>query len=106
MDRLAYTHSASSTQDTGKDVLLRVVYVTDSVSNTVEGAMTVCQSTPGTTQLEKSGVVGSALAESQVTHIPTQVEETGTVNGTMTDSHASNSPAQSREPVAVYGELR
>ena len=83
---------ASSTQYTGKDVLLREAYVTDAVSNTVEGAMTVCQSTPGTNQLERSGVVVSALAESQVTHIPTQVEETGVVNGAMTDSHASNSP--------------
>ncbi|CAH0489870.1 unnamed protein product [Peronospora farinosa] len=59
---------ARSTQDTEKDVLLREAYVADAVSNTVEGAMTVCQSTPGTTHLEKSGVVGSALAESQVTH--------------------------------------
>ncbi|CAI5701582.1 unnamed protein product [Peronospora effusa] len=96
---------ASSTQDTGKDVLLRESYVADAVSNTVEGAMTVCQSTPGTTQLERSGVVGSALAESQVTHIATKVEKTGVVNGAMTGSHASNSPAQSREPVAVDGGL-
>ncbi|CAI5714557.1 unnamed protein product [Peronospora effusa] len=96
---------ASSTQDTGKDVLLREAYVAEAVSNTVEGAMTVCQSAPGTTQLERSGVVGCALAESQVTHIPTQVEKTGVVNGAMTDSHASNSPAQSREPVAVDGGL-
>ena len=84
---------ASSTQDTGKDVLLREAYVADAVSNTVEGAMTVCQSAPGTTQLERSGVVGSALAESQVTHIRTQVEEAGVVNGAMTGSHSSNSHA-------------
>ncbi|CAI5722202.1 unnamed protein product [Peronospora effusa] len=96
---------ARYTQDTGKNVLLREAYVTDAVSNTVEGAMTVCQSTPGTTQLERSGVVVSALAESQVTHIPTQVEKTGVVNGAMTGSHASNSPAQSREPVAVDAEI-
>ncbi|CAI5706517.1 unnamed protein product [Peronospora effusa] len=96
---------ASSTQDTGKDVLLREANVTDAVSNTVEGAMTVCQSTPGTTQLERSGVVVGALVESQVTHIPTQVEKTGVVNGAMTGNHASNSPAQSREPVAVDGGL-
>ncbi|CAI5704896.1 unnamed protein product [Peronospora effusa] len=96
---------ASSTQDTGKDILLREAYVADAMSNTVEGAMTVCQSTPGTTQLERSGVVGSALAESQVTHIPTQVEKTGVVNGAMTSSHALNGPAQSRELVAVYGGL-
>ena len=77
----------------------------DDVSNTVEGAMTVCQSTPGTTQLERSGVVVRALAEIQVTHISTQVEKTGVVNGAMTSSHASNSPAQSREPVVGYGRL-
>ncbi|CAI5703334.1 unnamed protein product [Peronospora effusa] len=92
---------ASSTQDTGKDVLLREAYVADAVSNTVEGAMTVCQSTPGTTQLERSGVVGSALAESQVTHIPTQVEKTGVVNGAMTASQAPQEPAQSQETGAV-----
>ena len=42
---------ASSTQDTGKDVLLREANVTDAVSNTVEGALTVCQTSPSTTQL-------------------------------------------------------
>ena len=84
-------------------MLLREAYVADAVSNTVKGAMKVCKSTPGTTQLERSGVVVSALAESQVKHIPTQVEKTGVVNGAMTGSHASNSPAQSREPVAVNG---
>ncbi|CAI5701232.1 unnamed protein product [Peronospora effusa] len=96
---------ASSTQDTGKDVLFQEAYVADDVSSTVEGAMTVYQSAPGTTQLEKSGVVGSVLAESQVTHIPTQPEETGVVNEAMTSSHASNSPAQSRERVVSDGGL-
>ncbi|CAI5710086.1 unnamed protein product [Peronospora effusa] len=66
---------AISTRDTGKDVLLREAYVDD--------AMTVCQSAPGTTQIERSGVAGSALAESQVTNIPTQVEKTVVVNGAM-----------------------
>ena len=74
---------ANSTQDTGKDVLLREAYATDVVSNTVEGALTGCQTSP----------------------IPTQLVETEVVNRTMTSSHASECPAQSREPVAVDGEL-
>ena len=74
---------ANSTQDTGKDVLLREAYATDVVSNTVEGALTGCQTSS----------------------IPTQLVETEVVNRTMTSSHASECPAQSREPVAVDGEL-
>ena len=96
---------SSSTQDTGKDVLLREANVTDAVSNTVEGALTVCHMLPSTTQLVEPSVVGSVLTGSKVTQNPTQLEETGVVNGTMTGSHASNGPAQSQEPVAVDGGL-
>ena len=68
---------ANSKQDTGKDVLLRDANATDVVSNTVEGALTGCQTSP----------------------ISTQLVETKVVNRTMSSSHASECPAQSREPV-------
>ena len=58
--------------------------------------MTVCQSTPGTTQIVEPEVVESVLTESQMTLIPTQVEKTGVLNDAMTGTHASNGPAQSR----------
>lgn len=60
-------------------MLLREAYVTDDVSNTVEGALTVCRTAPSSTQLETSGVV----------------------NMTMIRSHASNESAQSLESGVV-----
>ena len=57
---------ASSTQDAGKDVLLREAYATDVVTNTVESALTRCQTLHIGTQSQKPGSNEGALTGSQV----------------------------------------
>ena len=78
-----------------------MAYATNAIFNTVKGAMIVCQSASGTTQLVDPGVVGSVLSRIQVLLIPTQIEESGVVNGMRKSGHASIGTAQSQEPVTV-----
>uniref|UniRef100_A0AAV1TEI0 Uncharacterized protein n=1 Tax=Peronospora matthiolae TaxID=2874970 RepID=A0AAV1TEI0_9STRA len=92
---------ANSTQDTGKDVLLREANVTDAVSNTVEGALKVCQTSPSTTQLVEPGVVDEAMTGSHASKGPAQSREPVAVDGGLTESQAPQEPAQSLEPGAV-----
>ena len=61
----------NSTQETGKDVLLRETYATDFVTNTVDSALTGCQTSQITTYSRKPGEVDSVLTGSQVTQSPT-----------------------------------
>ena len=86
---------ANSTQDTGKDVLLRETYAADVVSDTVDSALTGCQTSIHYTQSPRPGVNAGAPTESLVAQIPTQLVESEVVERTMTSSHVSPSPAQS-----------
>ena len=96
---------ASSTQDIGKDMLLREAYITDVVTDTVDRTLTGYQTSLHCTQSPKPGAYASAPTKCLVAQIPTQLVESEVVEKTMTSSHVSPSPAQSIEPVAVDGEL-
>ena len=70
---------ASSTQDTGKDMLLRNANATDAAFNAVKGALTVSHTSPRTNQLDRSGIVNIELTVSQVSQEPAQSQGPGAV---------------------------
>ena len=72
---------ASSTQDTGKDVLLREAYATDVVTDAVDSALMGCQTSQYCTQSQIPGTNESAPTGSQVAQIPTQLVKSEEVEG-------------------------
>ena len=86
---------ANSTQDTGKDVLLREAYATDVVTDPVDSALTGCQTSLNCTQSQMPGTKETfgAPTGSQVAHIPTQLVESEVVERAMKSSHVAHSPA-------------
>ena len=78
-------------------MLLREANVTDGVSNTVKGVLTVLHTSPRSNQLDESGVVNSEMTVSQVLQEPAQsqgpgvvVRDTLTTRATVPDSKSRN----------------
>ena len=87
----------SSTQDAGKDMLLREANITDAVFDAVKGVLTVRDTSPRTNQLDESGVVNSEMTVSQESQEPAQsqgpgavVRDTLTTRATVPDSKSRN----------------